>query len=204
MLRFLIKFLIVIFLAILSAGGIILYLSSDPVYVIQEWLNYSRFRRFDLTINEVARKHQVDPLLIKAIIWRESSFHPEMAGTRKERGLMQITEGAADDWIKANKIENFDATDLFDPKTNIEIGTWYLSQALQRWKDKEDPIPFALAEYNAGRGRVDRWMKETNLGKEATADDLRTSISFPGTLKYIETIMARYHFYKKRQERKFK
>ncbi len=189
----------VILLALIVAGGIVLYWSDDPIYMIQEGLNYSRFRRFDSIIQEVAKKHEVDSKLIKAIVWRESSFHPEKVGTSGERGLMQITEGAANDWVKSNGIQNFVPTDLFDAKTNLEVGTWYLKQALQRWSEKEDPIPFALAEYNAGRSRVDRWISESNMGKEATADDLRTSISFPGTLKYVETIIARYQYYKNRE-----
>ena len=117
-------------------------------------------------------KHGVDPLLIKAIVWRESAFQTEKVGTSGERGLMQVGEAAARDWAKAQKIETFVPTDLFDPKTNLDAGAWYFKKALDRWKQKADPVPFALAEYNAGHGRVERWIADTGRGDEATAADL--------------------------------
>ena len=43
---------------------------------------------------------------------------------------MQITESAAIDWARAEKIQTFVSSDLFDPKVNIEAGTWYLNRAL--------------------------------------------------------------------------
>lgn len=101
----------------------------------------------------------MNPALVKAVIWRETRFQPQMQGNHGERGLMQITEVAAADWVKAEKVETFVPTDLFDPKTNIEIGTWYLGRAMKHWAHKDDPIPFALSEYNAGRTRVKRWEK---------------------------------------------
>ena len=36
--------------------------------------------------------------------------------------------------------------ELFDPKINLEAGTWYLRRAVQHWENQVDPIPFALAE----------------------------------------------------------
>ncbi len=198
MFRFAVKFVLVIALAAACAAGFVLNRSKDPVYTAQEWLNVMRFSRYDPLIENAGRKHGVDPMLIKAVIWRESSFHPDMVGKDGERGLMQVTVPAAEDWVKAKKIETFVPRDLFDPKTNIEVGTWYLKQSLQRWSSKEDPLPFALAEYNAGRRRVEKWIEDSNMGDKATADDLRQSISFPSTRNYIEAIVARYHFYKTR------
>lgn len=188
---------ITLFAAALAAGWV-LSRSSDPLYVVQEWLGYARFRRYDPIIVAMAHKYGVDPMLIKAVIWRESAFHPEMVGKDGERGLMQVTPAAASDWVKQKKIETFVPTDLFSPRTNIDAGTWYLKQALQRWAQKDDPIPFALAEYNAGRRRVDRWVGDSNMGGHATAADLRDNIAFPSTRKYVESILARYRFYKER------
>jgi soluble lytic murein transglycosylase len=185
-------------LAGLLAAGVILSRSSDPLYVVQEWLNFSRFKRFDPLIAEAGKKYQVDPMLIKAIIWRESSFHPEKVGTKGERGLMQLTPLAANEWAKAQKIPTFKPTDLFDPKTNIEAGTWYIKQALQRWGDKNDPLVFALAEYNAGHSNVVKWVAATKMGPEAQANDLKEAIKFPSTRSYVDTIPDRYRFYQKR------
>lgn len=198
MFRFAVKFLLVIALAAATAAGYVLNRSTDTVYTAQEWLNLFRFRRYDKLIENAGRKYDVDPMLIKSVIWRESSFHADMVGKDGERGLMQVTLPAADDWAKAKKIETFVPTDLFDAKTNIEVGTWYLKQALHRWSSKDDPIPFALAEYNAGYKNVSRWIEDTNMGAQATAGDLKQSISFPGTRNYIDAIVDRYQFYKTR------
>jgi soluble lytic murein transglycosylase len=80
----------------------------------------------------------------------------------------------------------------------MEVGTWYFAKALERWKAKADPVPFALADYNAGRGRVDRWIAATGRGEDAQAEDLMRVIDFPTTRRYIEAITARYRFYKER------
>jgi soluble lytic murein transglycosylase len=195
MARFLKRLLLVALFAALAAAGWVLARSPDPTYTLYSWMAGSRYSRYDALINDLAAKHGIDPLLIKAIVWRESSFHPDKVGTVGERGLMQVGEAAAKDWALATKVETFMPTDLFDPKTNIEVGTWYFKKALDRWNRKEDPIPFALAEYNAGRVRVDRWVAETRREEEATARDLMLAIDFPTTRRYIEDITARYRFY---------
>jgi soluble lytic murein transglycosylase len=111
-----------------------------------------------------------------------------------------VGEAAAQDWARVQKIETFVPTDLFDAKTNLEVGTWYLRRALERWKGKANPVPFALAEYNAGRGRVDRWIGATDQGSAATAEHLMETIDFPTTKKYIEDITARQRFYQQTME----
>ena len=195
MVRFLAKTALLLLLAVVAAAGGILAFSVDPLYTAADWMSLGRYQRYENEIQNVARKHQLDPLLIRAIVWRESDFHPDKTGTSGERGLMQVSEAAAEDWVRVKKVENFVPTDLFSPRTNLEIGTWYLKQALQHWASKDDPIPFALAEYNAGRRRVDRWIESTKLGNAVTADDLRTTIDFPKTRHYVESILKRRSYY---------
>jgi soluble lytic murein transglycosylase len=195
MARFLKRLLFAVLLAALAAVGVVLWTSPDPTYRMQSWLAGARYHEYDALIGDLARKHGVDPLLVKAIAWRESAFQTEKVGTSGERGLMQVGEAAAGDWAKAMKIDTFAPTDLFDPKTNLDAGSWYFKKALERWKGKADPIPFALAEYNAGHGRVERWIADSGRGEDATAADLLHAIDFPSTRKYIEDITARYHFY---------
>jgi soluble lytic murein transglycosylase len=161
-------------------------------------LSLGRYAEYDPLISEMAQKHKVDPALVKALIWRESGFHDNKLGSKGERGLMQVGEAAAADWARATKVETFVPTDLFEPRTNVEVGAWYLGRALDKWKEKDDPIPFALAEYNAGASRVDRWMAATGAGSSADAHDLVSAIDFPTTRRYVEDITARHKFYQKR------
>ncbi len=194
---FLKRFLFALALAAFTAASLLLWRSADPLYTLESWRAAGRFSDYDALIFDTARKHGIDPLLVKAVVWRESAFRPDKMGTRGERGLMQVGEGAASDWATAEKIETFVPTDLFDAKTNVEVGVWYLKKALTRWKAKADPVPFALAEYNAGRTHVYRWIATTDLGENATAEDLRAAIDYPTTRRYVEDIVRRYRYYQK-------
>ncbi|HEU4678353.1 MAG TPA: lytic transglycosylase domain-containing protein [Terrimicrobiaceae bacterium] len=197
------KFLgaLVVALAVLAtAAGIYFLTSEDPKYLLRETIFAWRYRKYDDLIRQAASRYGVAPELIKAVIWRESQFQPHKVGSQGERGLMQITENAAIDWARAEKIQTFAASDLFDPKVNIEAGTWYLNRALTHWSAKDNPMPFALAEYNAGRSRVRRWVQDSGLGETAGAGDLQAAMDFPMTKSYIAAIIARYDFYKRRGE----
>lgn len=198
MFRFLRKLVLVLALAAITAAGLLICFSPDPVYAMQEMFSLGRYSKHDVLIAEMAKKHKVDPALVKAMIWRESGFHDNKLGSKGERGLMQVGEAAAVDWARAAKIETFVPTDLFEPRTNVEVGAWYLSRALEKWKEKDDPIPFALAEYNAGASRVDRWMASTGAGSNADSHDLVSAIDFPSTRRYVEEITARHQFYRQR------
>ncbi|HET6410299.1 MAG TPA: transglycosylase SLT domain-containing protein [Chthoniobacteraceae bacterium] len=198
MFRLLRKLVLVLILAAIAAAGLLVFTSPDPMYAAQELLSFGRYAQQDSLIKEMSAKHKVDPALVKAIVWRESGFHPSKLGTKGERGLMQVGEAAAADWSRAAKVETFVPTDLFEPRTNVEVGAWYVSRALEKWKEKDNPIPFALAEYNAGASRVDRWMASTGAGSNADAHDLVNAIDFPTTRRYVEDIVARHQFYRNR------
>ena len=197
MIRFLFKFILCVFLA-LAAGFVYLAArSGDPIYTFYEWMSPARFKQYDPLIRSISIVHHLDPMLVKAVVWRESRFDPKKYGGARERGLMQVSEKAANEWARENKIANFHVEKLFDPKTNLEAGTWYLHRAYEHWKTQSDPMPFALAEYNAGASRVQRW----SGGDSVAAIPARTflkNIDFPGTRKYVDSIIARYEFYQRR------
>lgn len=188
----------IVLLSALVGVAIVLALSPNPRLTVQEWMTYPNNDRYDDLITDIAKKYEVEPELVKAMVWRESSFQKNKQGKNGERGLMQVTEGAAKEWVKAQKIETFVPEDLFNEKTNVDAGTWYLKKSLDRWKEKDDPLVFALAEYNAGHGRVQHWIEDSNMGKTATAADLLDNMTFPGTRNYIDSITSRRDFYKKR------
>jgi soluble lytic murein transglycosylase len=197
MTRFLIKLLICLLLA--GAAGLV-YLSmrsGDPLYTLYEWISPARFQKHDALIRAVAAEHQVDPMLVKAVVWRESRFDAQKFGTAGERGLMQVSEKAAAEWAKETNAENFRVEELFDPKTNLEAGTWYLRHAIEHWQNQANPMPFALAEYNAGPSRALRWAGNDDT-KPIAAKKFLDNIDFPGTRKYVDSIIARYKFYKRR------
>jgi soluble lytic murein transglycosylase len=195
--RFILKVLICVILAAGAGTAYLAMRSGDVVYTMYELLSPARFGQHDTLIREVATEHRVDPMLVKAIVWRESRFDARKVGAAGERGLMQLTEGAASEWVQANRVQNFQVEELFDPKVNVQAGTWYLARAIGRWKGQSDPVPFALAEYNAGASRAQRWAGGDN-SIVIPPDTFRNNIDFPGTKRYVETILARYEFYKRR------
>ncbi|HEY6070531.1 MAG TPA: hypothetical protein VIU85_04080, partial [Chthoniobacterales bacterium] len=64
------------------------------------------------------------------------------------------------------------------------------------WQNESDPLPFALAEYNAGASRAQRWVGAD--GANANANDFLGHIDFPATRNYVRSILDRYAFYKRR------
>ena len=196
MTRFLLK---VVICALLAAAASVAYLSTqsgDPIYALLEWISPARFQQHDALIRSVAAEHHLDPMLVKAIVWRESRFDAQKYGSAGERGLMQVSERAAQEWANQNRIENFRVEELFDPKVNLEAGTWYLRRAVEHWANQPDPIPFALAEYNAGASRAQRWAGSNDI--PIPPDIFRAKIDFRGTRKYVDSVMARLEFYKRR------
>ena len=183
-------------LALAAGFAYLALVSGDPVYTLYEWMSPARFQRYDRLIQTVALEHQVDPMLVKAVVWRESRFDPRKYGSHGERGLMQITDKAANEWVRENKVAGFYVDQLFEPKTNLEAGTWYLHRAMQHWKHEPDPLPFALAEYNAGASRAQRW--SANDAADASVHSFLKNIDFSGTRKYVESIIDRYKFYQRR------
>jgi len=194
MTRFGFKLIICLLLALAAGFGYLALRSGDAFYSFYEWISPARFQQYDKLVSSVAAEHQLDPMLVKAVVWRESRFDREKVGSAGERGLMQLSPKAANEWARENKIADFKLDQLFDPKTNLEAGSWYLRRAVDHWQTEADPLPFALAEYNAGASRAQRWFG----AGEITTGQFLGNIDFPATRNYVKSILDRYAFYKRR------
>jgi len=194
MTRFLLNLSLCLLIALGTGFAYLALRSGDAFYSFYEWVSPARFHQYDPIITAVAAKHRLDPMLVKAVVWRESRFDRNKYGTAGERGLMQVSGKAANEWVRENKVEDFKLEDLFDPKTNLEAGSWYLRRALDHWQTESDPLPFALAEYNAGASRAQRWVGADGI----TANQFLENIDFPVTRRYVQLILDRYAFYKRR------
>jgi soluble lytic murein transglycosylase len=151
-----------------------------------------RERSQDVPILAAASRYGVDPALIKAVVWRESRFDPSVRGDAGEIGLMQLQDTAAREWATAERIANFDHEHCLHPGTNTLAGTWYLRKLLRRYSATDNPLPYALADYNAGRGNVLKW----NKGPAATnSAAFIGQIGFPGTRAYVISVTKRYRHY---------
>src|SRR6266540_6683333 len=197
MIRFLFKFVLCILLAVAAGSAYLAFRSGDPVYTFYEWMSPARFHQYDRLIRSVALEHHLDPMLVKAVVWRESRFDPKKRGSHGERGLMQVSELAANEWARENKIAGFNPDQLFEPKTNLEAGIWYLHRAMEHWNHQSDPTAFALAEYNVGAIRPQRWSGGKGVAEIPERQFLQ-KIDFPATRRYVESIIDRYKFYQRR------
>lgn len=168
-----------------AAAGLALAaaLALAAVLAVRE---YRRQHRFDPLIAEIAAAHNVDAALIRRVVRRESRFRPDAVGTAGEIGLMQVTAGAARDWAESHRVEPPDRAALFDPALNLRVGAWYLARALRHWGDRDDPVVFALAEYNAGRRNAARW-----AAGAPTAEAFLAAITYPSTRRYILDVTGR-------------
>src|ERR1051325_9843304 len=155
------------------------------LYLLYESWWYLREHSYDKLIRSAAAQYGVSPYLVKALVWRESKFNRLCLGKAGEVGLMQVTENAAKEWAVAQKRARPSKVELFNPATNLEAGTWYLARALQRWKECDNPVPFALAEYNAGHSKV---LKGQTRG--ASAKDFTPHIGIAPPRRYVQDVMA--------------
>ena len=138
--------------------------------------------RFDNIIEDACTVNNVDPLLVKALILRESRFNPCAKGGAGEIGLMQIKYEAAKDWARAMDVAVPAKEDLYDPYLNIAIGVWYLGRALSRWQGRSTTTGLALFEYNAGRRTVITWIAHYD-------GDTKAVIDRGPSARYIRAIM---------------
>ncbi len=144
-------------------------------------------------IRAAAQRYSLEAALVKAVVWRESRFNPAARGRAQEIGLMQLQEIPAQEWADAEHIDGFVHEDCLDPKTNTLAGTWYLKKLLKRYTQTDNPVPYALADYNAGRANVLKWT--TGAGATNSAIFVE-QIGFPSTRQYVKAVLRRYSFYK--------
>jgi soluble lytic murein transglycosylase-like protein len=96
-------------------------------------------------VKAAAARYSVDADLISSVIAAESNFDAKAVSRRNARGLMQLLPETA---------AHFGVQNIFDPQENIDAGTHYLRDLLQRYNND---LALALAAYNAGPERVEQF-----------------------------------------------
>jgi len=139
----------------------------------------------DEVINTASGRYRLDPDLVNSVIKAESGFNVRAVSPKGAQGLMQLMPGTA---------SQLGVPNAFDPQANVEGGTKYLRELLERYNFD---IVKALAAYNAGPQRVEQFggvppyhetrayvarvVRDFNKKKAAQQKTAAASKSTPGT-----------------------
>ena len=141
-----------------------------------------QFRRASLRTN-------LPVSLLIAIARQESALQDDARSHANARGLMQMLPSTAQMVARRARMPSPSATDLYDPGTNIALASYHLAWLIQRYQGQ---TPLAIAAYNAGEHRVDRWIKEADkLPMEVWIE----RIPFRETRNYVKNVLAFRHVY---------
>lgn len=164
--------------------------------------NYNRVARLFFpvtnraTIVQYAAENALDPRLVAAIIKIESDFRPSATSHSGALGLMQVMPDtgrwAAGKLGVTGVIPNI----LYDPSTNIRIGSWYLAQLQTMFGGR---LVLILAAYNAGDHNVREWFpSDTSLVSDSK---LVTGIPYPETRLFVRKVLFTYAVYQRLYDR---
>lgn len=146
--------------------------TPEPVKAVERTFSFTtRNAGLDQLISANAARHEIDPLLIYLVMQQESGFNHRAVSRAGARGLMQLMPDTA---------RQLGVRNIHDPVENVEAGTRYLKNLLQRFSGD---VNLALAAYNAGEEAVVRYGNRVPPYRE--------------TINYVRRISWAYHQYKK-------
>ncbi|MBZ9569043.1 transglycosylase SLT domain-containing protein [Modicisalibacter tunisiensis] len=125
----------------------------------------------------------VDPYLLMGIARRESAFNPQAQSAVGARGLMQLMPATARHVSAREELDAPDAGELFDPAVNIRLGSHYVREMLDRYRGNRLA---AVAAYNAGPSRVDRWLRDAPQDFDLFVE----SIPYHETRAYVQAVLT--------------
>lgn len=137
-----------------------------------------------------AEKNGLDPYMVASLIRQETEFNPKAVSNKSAYGLMQLLPSVGRSMAKQEGLHHFHTSELFDPSTNILLGTHYLKQTLDKFNDQPQ---YAFAAYNAGDNRVTDW---EGIGHYHGMDEFVESIPFTETREYVEAILRNEEIYR--------
>ena len=147
-----------------------------------------------------AKRNNMDPFLIAAVIKNESEFKPGAVSPVGAIGMMQIMPETGE-WIaKQMGLDGYSIDSLYNPGINIRMGCWYLSELKYEFKDN---LLLMMMAYNAGRGNTHGWMAAN--GWDYTFGEIK-EIPYTESRNYVASVLhdrdEYYRLYKDKMETK--
>ncbi len=134
-------------------------------------------------VERASERYSVESALIYAVMRQESLFDPYAVSVANARGLMQLIDSTAQ--YVARK-EGIRIRNIYDPETNIMLGTAYLRYLLDKWNGD---LVKAIASYNAGPARVSGWFQHEDQYLFIETIPLRE------TRDYVKRVLYNYYVY---------
>lgn len=136
----------------------------------------------------LAKTKSPEPALVLAVIRQESAFYTGAISGAGARGLMQIMPATARRVARQIKVRYSRKKLLSDPEYNLRLGRAYLADLTEKY---DGSYILALAAYNAGPARANRWMKTFGDPRTPGVDpvDWIESIPFNETRNYVQRIL---------------
>jgi soluble lytic murein transglycosylase len=142
----------------------------------------------DLVSN--SQRNGLDPYLVASLIRQESEFNAGAVSHANAYGLMQLLPGVGKAAAKRQGMKGFNANQLLNPSTNLQLGTFNLKQVLDRFGGQPE---YALAAYNAGDVPVRQWMSSADY---KDIPEFVESIPYTETREYVQAILRNREMYR--------
>jgi soluble lytic murein transglycosylase len=144
---------------------------------------------YEPQFRQAGMKTNVEVPLLMAIARQESALEAQARSSADARGLMQLLPSTARVVARRAGQRTPETSDLYDPGTNIALGSYHLAWLLERY---DGQTPLAIAAYNAGEHRVDRWIRQAD---GLPMDVWIERIPFRETRNYVKNVLAFRHVY---------
>lgn len=189
--------LIVIILGVVYGGYRLYGMVDDHIYALRSEIMRRQYPvKYEAIVEKYSDNYDLDKYLVYAVIRTESKFDRTALSGSGAYGLMQIREDTAGDCAKKIDMDVNLPEDLYDPDTNIHLGTYYLSWLLKRY---DGDIPVAVAAYNGGIGNVDEWLANSDY---SDGNGGLGEIPFPETADYVKGVNQSYEKYRELYEKR--
>ena len=146
-----------------------------------EWDVFYPLQYWDI-IKQESRARGLDPYQVAGLIRQETVFNPRAVSSARAYGLMQLLVPTAISTARRVGVDRSITMDaLFEPRLNIQLGTAYFKDQI----DKYGRIEYVAAAYNAGPNRVVQWRASLPL----QIDEWQEAVPFRETRLYIQGVV---------------
>lgn len=139
-------------------------------------------RPYARELHGAAKRVQLPPEWVWGVLRQESLYDPRARSSANALGLLQLLPATARAVARRNDLDTPSEQDLFDPETNLLLGTTYLREQFDSFGGR---FVLVLGAYNAGPNAVKRWLPTSPLDTDVWIEN----VPFNETRNYIQRIV---------------